>query len=145
RSFALKAFPTQFDAQRLDPVHGWMSMARAAGLDFVPTVEQSVSRRTTVHYEGRCWEITSWMPGSASFHSNPSDIKLSALVTAAARIHAAWKAESLPSLCPAVFRRWQALYDWDELVRSRWRPRFDPLDPIAPHAEGAWNCLPPFV
>jgi Ser/Thr protein kinase RdoA (MazF antagonist) len=144
-SFALKAFPIGFDLRRLEQVHKWMTAARDARLDFVPCVERCANGRTITQGDGRCWEITSWMPGSADFHNNPCDAKLSAAVAAAARIHEAWKAETRHARCPAVLRRWQSLCEWEELVRSGWRPRFESLDPIAPHAEVAWNCMPAAV
>lgn len=145
RTFALKAFPVGFDAHRLEQVHRWLSTARAAGLDFIPDVARCEHGRTVATCDGRCWEITTWMPGTADFHADPSDSRLRAAVTAVARIHDAWQAEAQYAPCPAVLRRFQALGEWEDRVRSGWRPRFETLDPVAPFAEAAWHLLPAAV
>lgn len=148
RSYALKAYPPEADPDRLAQVHRWMAAARAAGLEFVPAVEPCRDGRSVAVSGGRLWDVTAWMPGRADFHADPTDAKLLAAVTAVARIHAAWadpRATGLPPRegpCPAVERRWRALNNWQALVRSGWRPRFDPGDPIRPHAESAWDLLP---
>lgn len=148
RAFALKAYPPDADAGRLAQVHRWMSAARTAGLDVVPTVEPCRDRRTVAVSGGVVWDVTTWMPGRADFHAEPTDAKLLAAVEAVARIHAAWadpRATGVPPRegpCPAVERRWRVLNTWQELVRSGWRPRFEPGDPVRPHAEAAWDRLP---
>jgi Ser/Thr protein kinase RdoA (MazF antagonist) len=95
-----------------------------------------------VEVAGRVWDVTTWMPGRADFRQDPSDAKLIAAVTAVARIHQAWGAEGTVAPCPAIVRRWQALLDWEELLRAGWRPRFEADDPVRPHAEAAWGLLP---
>jgi Ser/Thr protein kinase RdoA (MazF antagonist) len=146
RRFALKQFPIGTDAEHLQQVHRWMLAANAAGLEFVPSVERRRDGETVAAGEGRLWEITTWMPGQADFHEHPTDVKLIAAISAVARIHEAWATISQRiAPCPAIRRRWRALCDWQELLESGWRPRFESGDPIAPHAEAAWNVLPPRV
>jgi Ser/Thr protein kinase RdoA (MazF antagonist) len=143
QAFCLKVHPPAADAGRLErAVHRWMAAARAAGLDFVPAIERSRDGRTVVEVGGRACDVTTWMPGRADFHLDPSDAKLVAAVTAVARLHEAWAIEGAIVPCPAVVRRWKALREWEELVQSGWRPRFEPGDPIRPHAESAWGLLP---
>lgn len=143
QAFCLKVHPPAADAGRLERViHRWMATARAAGLDFVPAVERTRDGRTAVELSGRTWDVTAWMPGTADFNEGPSDAKLRAAVTAVARIHAAWATERAMGPCPAAARRWKALREWEELLRTGWRPRFEPADPVRPHAESAWALLP---
>ncbi len=148
RTFALKAFPIGTDASQLKRVHWWMLSACAAGVDIIPFVESARDGNTVIEWKGRCWEITTWMPGRADFLNNPSDAKLFAAVAAVARIHEAWAASQVivnarcRAPCPAVQRRWKAIESWEHLVFSGWRPRFHSDDPITPHAQAAWNRLP---
>jgi len=143
REFCLKAHPPAADAGRLERViHRWMAIARSAGLDFVPAVERTRDGRTVVETSGRAWEVTAWMPGRADFRDDATDARLFAAVAAVARLHEAWAIDRGNAPCPAVERRWQALVDWEELLSSGWRPRFDADDSIRPHAEAAWNLLP---
>jgi Ser/Thr protein kinase RdoA (MazF antagonist) len=145
RTFALKAFPAGMNEARLERVHQWMQAARATGLHFVPTVVQCRYGRTVVACGDRCWEMTSWMPGQADFHDNPTGARLIAAVTAVAQIHEAWAAATTFMPCPAIARRLQALSDWERLVRSGWQPRVDANDPVRPDAEAAWAMLPDHI
>jgi homoserine kinase type II len=144
----LKAEPPGADADRLERVvHGWILAARAAGLHFVPLVQQTRDGGTVVEAGGRAWDVTEWMPGRADFRANPTDARLCAAVEAVARLHEAWSrlTPSGPVPCPAVERRWRALTEWDRLVAAGWRPRPAPDDPVAPPAEVAWARLPELV
>jgi Ser/Thr protein kinase RdoA (MazF antagonist) len=147
REFCLKAHPTAADADRLERVvHGWMLMARSAGVTFVPRVEQTLGGRTVVQAVGRVWEVTEWMPGRPDFGATSTDNRLFAAVTAVARLHEAWwNLSEGVAPCPAVHRRWQALRAWEALIVAGWRPSPAPGDPVRPHVQQAFDRLPAAV
>ena len=122
-----------------------MTIARQAGLDFVPAVESTRAGRTVVEHGGRAWEITGWMAGRADFHANPTEMRLFAAVAAVARIHAAWAGKRGERPVRPWRRRWTTLAAWDELLTSGWRPRIDATDPVRPAAEAAWATLPRLI
>ena len=94
--FALKAWPPGVTPARLHEVHA--AMARAA-LPFAPTVVPPIAE-----VGGRVWDVTSWMPGTADFATNPT--RLAAAMAALAAIHRAWAATTLRiDVCPGVVRR----------------------------------------
>jgi len=144
----LKAHAPGADPGRLErTIHHWMTVARTAGLDFVPRVETTRGGRTVVETNSRAWEVTEWMPGTADFHANPTDARLLAAVEALARLHEVWSRLPTggPAPCPAIERRRRALESWSELVASGWQPRPTPADPVALPVETAWTRLPPSV
>jgi Ser/Thr protein kinase RdoA (MazF antagonist) len=148
REVCLKAHPPAADGGRLERVlHPWMIAARVAGLEFVPQVERARDGRTVIEAASRAWDVCEWIPGQADFHTNPSDDRLGAAVTALARLHDAWgrlqPSRLLP--CPAIARRWRAITQWEHLVASGWQPRPTADDPIAPHAEASWTRLPTII
>src|SRR5437868_1633547 len=57
---------------RLEAIHQLMHHAREAGLTFVPAVLRTPRDRTCVEHAGRLWDLTTWMPGQASFHARPT-------------------------------------------------------------------------
>jgi Ser/Thr protein kinase RdoA (MazF antagonist) len=137
--------PTGPPPERLRSIHQLMTRARAAGLLFVPAVLASSTGATWVQLGGRLWDLTTWQPGRADFHQRPSRARLEAACTALAHLHDAWsEAHSATGPCPAIQRRLAAVRDWQESVRSGWRPRFSPsdADPVHPWAERAWRSLP---
>src|SRR5438132_11806580 len=141
----LRAWPPgALSPQRLAWVHSLMAAARCAGLSFVPNVFPTRSGATWVDHAGRLWELTSWLPGKADFKDRPTPERLQAACTSLARLHAVWErigTERGP--CPAVARRLHALREWQELVRSGWRPRWSQTgeNPVDPSAERAWRLL----
>jgi hypothetical protein len=119
-----------------------MSQARAAGLEFVPAVLPTRTGGTWVEHTGRLWELTSWMPGRADFHDDPTGPRRDAACTALAHLHAAWAPPaSAAGPCPAVLRRLAAVRDWHDLLGSGWRPAFPADDPLTPPGERAWHLL----
>jgi homoserine kinase type II len=121
-----------------------MAMARR-GLDFVPRVEVCRNGDTLVQAGGRLWEVTTWMPGAADFHRDPSDAKLAAAVSALARIHEAWSNTETAlgeGPCPANRRRWRALRDGEAMLRIRQPPRLEATDPLTGPLHAAWRLLP---
>ena len=110
--FALKAWPRNATAERLTAIHRWME--RAAHLRFVPAVQRTDAGSTFAVDEGRVWDLTSWMPGTADFHANPSEARLANACTALAELHRTWKpAVPEKQSSPAILRRLHALADWN--------------------------------
>jgi len=128
----------------LQGIHRLMDRAREAGLDFVPTVLRTCQGGTWVEHAGRLWDLTTWMPGAADFHTRPTRARLAAACTALAQLHAVWAKTSCGSSpCPAVTRRLDCLLQWTALVSSGRRPRFHEADlgPVLPWAEKAWQLV----
>jgi Ser/Thr protein kinase RdoA (MazF antagonist) len=96
-----------------------------------------------LEHAGRLWDISTWLPGSANFHAQPSAARLQAAGAALARLHVAWQsAAPRTGPCPVVARRLETLRRWRELVASGWRPAIAPDDPVAVAATRAWRLLP---
>src|SRR5262249_18008421 len=72
-------------------LHTLMATAGHAGLAFVPEVFPTRWGATWVDQAGRLWELTSWLPGRADFHDNPTPARLGAACNALARLHTAWE------------------------------------------------------
>jgi Ser/Thr protein kinase RdoA (MazF antagonist) len=140
----LRAWPAETAEQQLILVHHAMRSARGAGLAFVPTVLATNADRTFVEYQGRLWDLTSWLPGRADFPEAPSPQRLAAACAALAQLHVAWShAFSRSGMCPAVQRRLDRVSEWVSLLASGWLPDFDreSLDPVRPWAQYAWHAL----
>ncbi len=133
----LKAWPERdIDADRLERMHALISQARRAGLSFVPDVRNQVDGSTTAFAGGRYWDLTTWMPGAADFHRQPSPVRLAATLRALGQVHAVWQSnKQVPGPCPSIGRRLQALADWNKLLSSgcRLAPADIPSD--------AWRAL----
>ncbi len=143
-TLCLRAWPTPGPpAKRLQLIHRLMRRAREAGLEFVPAVFPTAAGATWVEHAGRLWELSTWQPGRADFQDQPTPARLEAACTALAGVHAAWKAigpQHAP--CPAVRRRLAAVREWQDLIRSGWRPAWRASDdPVTPWAERAWNAV----
>ena len=111
--FALKRWPSGVTAEHLRQLHYWMTTARTAGCQFVPTVIQTVANDSVLSTSSRCWDVTTWMPGQADFHIRPTSEKLVSVCDAVARLHRAWFGRSIRSApCPAVDRRLHLLDTW---------------------------------
>jgi homoserine kinase type II len=128
----------------LTTVHRLLNIARQAGLDFVPAVQATPDQHTWVKAAGRSWDLTSWLPGTADFHTYPIPARLESACRALARLHLAW-AGATPGHgpCPALRRRLDRCREWQELLASGWRPALDVagFDPVAGWAERAWRVL----
>jgi Ser/Thr protein kinase RdoA (MazF antagonist) len=141
----LKAWPPAVDLARLSEIHRAMSVARSAGLEFVPRVFVRRDGTTCIKAAGQSWDLVQWMAGSASAEENPPANHITSALTALARLHAVWRRRELrESTCPAIARRLDRLADWEDAVRAGWRPEFSATDSdsIAPVALKAWNLLP---
>jgi Ser/Thr protein kinase RdoA (MazF antagonist) len=143
--YCLRAWPPGDPApERLHWIHQLMQRARSSGLDFVPSIARTDQDTTWVAHAGRLWDLSTWMPGKADFHNQPSSVRLEAACTALARLHAAWS-DDAPQLgpCPGIGRRLAIAHHWVGLLKSGWHL---PLavaadDPVRPWAERAWSLL----
>lgn len=86
-----------------------MRLAVEGGLSFVPALIPLPDGGAAVEADGRHWELMRWMPGTASYHSEPSPARLRAAVRAVASVHRAWCHEPVRVRgCPAIERRLEA-------------------------------------
>jgi Ser/Thr protein kinase RdoA (MazF antagonist) len=141
-ALCLRAWPANVDAAQLDFVHALMRRAVDANLEFVPRVLRTVGGESCVRVDGQWWELTTWMPGAADFHQQPTPQRLRVSCIALAQVHDAWS-DPPPALAtlPAVERRLAVVHDWQPLIASHWQPPADPLDPVAPWARRAWPIV----
>jgi Ser/Thr protein kinase RdoA (MazF antagonist) len=143
--WCLKAWPSALDtADQLTTIHRFMHDGREAGLTFVPELRNTRDGSSCVEVTGRCWDLTTWLPGRADFRDRPTAVRIEAACTALAQLHRAWRPPRPKSgVCPAVNRRLRAAADWDALVCSGWRPDFTTVGhtAVAGWAERAWVVL----
>jgi Ser/Thr protein kinase RdoA (MazF antagonist) len=141
--YCLRAWPPgSITPEQIHFLHSLMSRASQEGLAFVPAVHRSQSGQTWVNHAGRLWELVSWMPGLADFHTRPSPERLAEAARALAQIHAVWGRDKLTRApVPAVGRRLASTRDWQQLVQGGWQPRPDRDDPLSPWVERAWRLL----
>jgi Ser/Thr protein kinase RdoA (MazF antagonist) len=143
-NWCLKAWPTSFQVEQLRHAHWLMRQGRAAGLEYVPAPHDSSDGSGCVTTTGHIWDLTSWQPGRADFHSHPSPSRLEAACAALGDLHRAWRpVRPGRGLLPAVRRRLAAIDQWQTLVRSGWQPEFNSCDDdaLAAWAERAWIVL----
>ena len=122
RVFCLKAWPqSPTDPNQFERMHAWMLAARQAGLGFIPRVHLRADGGSWVRVDDRFWDLTSWMPGTADFHTHPSIERLTAAAVALGQVHAAWQQFRSYGECPSIERRLEALADWNRMVSRGWR------------------------
>ena len=143
-SFCLRAWPPAESWERMRFRHRLMVTARRAGLLFVPTVFAALDGATAIERGGRLWDVTEWMPGRADFHQHPSSSRLETAAGTLAQLHAVWRSVPCERTGPcAVQRRLSLLEEWQHLLRSGWRPRWETADEqLRPLAQRAWRLLP---
>jgi Ser/Thr protein kinase RdoA (MazF antagonist) len=147
-NLCLRAWPVPFEPIWLTRIHYLMRHAREAGLDFVPRALGTREGQTWVQHAARLWDLTTWMPGAADFHRQPSREKLRSVCVALARLHECWaKVASLPGPVLAIRWRRQLVQDWQNLIAGGWRPAFVEgcVDPVQPWAERAWALVLPLI
>lgn len=147
-SWCLKAWPAGTPRERLERIHCWMEQARDAGLRCVPAVAATTDGTTVVEADGRIWDLSEWMPGSADFRTRPTSARIEAACVAIAKIHHVWRAGAHAVAEPtSITRRLRVAAEWQSLVASGWVPQFalSSLDPVTEPARAAWELLPRFV
>ena len=140
-TYALKAWP----ADGRSPADlAWIHalLAKASALPWLPHVVSAKGGATFVSMQGRLWELLTWLPGAADFWQAPSAARLTAALTALAKLHQLWQpSEAATAVCPAVVRRIESWQTWTQLVQSGWRPAWTPLDPYAALTEQLWRLI----
>lgn len=87
--------------------------------EFVPRVIATTRGETVVREAGFCWDVTSWMPGTATLRtSSVVELAVAACVSLA-RLHAAWSGESDHIPCPAVIHRLALFREWETIPAPR--------------------------
>lgn len=148
RAFCLRAWPEDFSSSdRLDRMHGWMGLGRAAGHHFVPEVVRNRDGQLWICAFGRLWDVTEWMPGRADYRVSPSRGRLESACAALAQLHLAWaRWRDEPAgaeTAPAIRRRLSLLSDWETALRGGWRPELATAaeDPAGEWSRRAWRLL----
>src|SRR5579884_2430970 len=141
--FCLRGWPPDDPSpDRLQEIHESMIVARRFGLTFVPAILATDSGSTFAQCADRLWELTSWMPGRADFHAQPTPARLEAACTALARVHQVWcRSARSVGTCTGVLRRAERAHEWLRLIRQGWLPSFTPADPFSPWTRRAWSLL----
>ncbi len=143
----LRAWPPDdsFPA-RLHHTHHLMTLARGAGLKFVPRLELSTDQSSCVEYRGRWWELAEWMPGRADYRDRPTTVRLETACSALARLHRSWgQGHQSTGECPAVARRFDRLLQWQRL--RGWSPpdSASQSESLGPLIERAESVLTPWL
>jgi homoserine kinase type II len=108
----------------LEQVHHWL--LQADGLGFVPTPIVDRSGGTLQEYEGRFWELTPWMTGSAEVARPPAPARVRAALAALAAFHQRLGPGRRAGASPGLAQRHAAVLNLlrgglDELERAiRW-------------------------
>ena len=146
-TFCLKAWPADdLTLERLTSIHRLLAVACQNGVGYLPCVQATNSGQSVVVHEDRLWDLSTWLPGVADFHADPSPARLSAAGRALARLHHVWQNVG-PRIgpCPVVQRRLETLRRWQQLLAGGWRPSIADDDPVRPCAIRAWELLPAAV
>ncbi|MCS6978375.1 MAG: aminoglycoside phosphotransferase family protein [Gemmatales bacterium] len=142
--WCLRAWPVEGPTRaELIVIHDLMLQA-AAVLPFVPRLRSVPGGgQTCIFLNGRLWEMTTWQPGQADFHADPTPSKLIAAVEALARLHRVWTPHRPDyGICPAVLRRMGKLEAWQALPRERMESALGQSDAdLRPWAEQALDAV----
>ncbi|MEZ6138332.1 MAG: aminoglycoside phosphotransferase family protein [Pirellulaceae bacterium] len=123
----LRCWPAEHPSrERLQLIHAAMQQLTLAGISITPKLFFTRSGDSFCFDGQRYWELTSWLPGAASYATHPSEVKLDAAMTALADIHQAWfRANQSPSsklnTSPTVSERVTRLANWLRQI-DRLRP-----------------------
>lgn len=134
---AIKAWPPDISAERLQQIHAWLSLA--AKLPFIPGVFAGAFGQTAIAVEGQLWDATRWMPGEP--RTAPTAHEVCAACEAVARLHLCWPvAEKRP--CRGVATRLELLTERRALYAHTTLPPVAPeLDPLLRRAQAAVACV----
>jgi homoserine kinase type II len=136
-AFCLRGWPPGTDGERILALHEFLAHVRARGVGYVAVPLAADHGETLVDVAGRLWQVEPWLPGSADFWSQPSDVRLAAALTALARIHQASRGfepavgtqshlgPAADGIAPTVRDRMERIERWrpDRLAEVRTRLR----------------------
>lgn len=87
--WCLRRWPADYpDETRLRFIHAVLEFA-GMQVDIVPKLQRTTAGDTAMAVEGHLWELTTWLPGVANFHQQPSEAKLISALQALATVHRA--------------------------------------------------------
>jgi Ser/Thr protein kinase RdoA (MazF antagonist) len=131
--FCLRRWPDDAPpAARLAGLHRLLEWTHARGVPLAVPV-RTLAGKTLCEQDGGLWQLEPWLPGTADFHADPSDARLSAVMRTLAELHrttaayhapaedAEWFAVAPRAVSPAVQGRLRILASWQQNV-SRLRP-----------------------
>lgn len=73
--------------ERLLLIHHVLRSISGNGLNFLPAPLETRSGDTYVDHLGHLYELTPWLPGTADFQQNPTELRLQAALRATAQFH----------------------------------------------------------
>ncbi len=91
QDYCLRRWPESTSRDRLTFIHQILTHVAAQGVDFIPVPipTRRASEGAFIQIDRHLWDLTSWLPGTADYHANPSRPRLSAALQALARFHTA--------------------------------------------------------
>ena len=97
-SYALRRWPGEHpNRARLSFIHTMQTHLVRSGIGCVPRLLPNTEGKTCVRHDDTFWELSRWMPGEPSFHSQPNEAKLVAAMETLAAMHSA--SEELTHWC----------------------------------------------
>jgi len=86
--FALRRWPHPgLPRGRIIGLHRLLEHVQSFGISFVAIPRRTRDGRTLIHFEDHDWQLESWLPGVADFHSFPSTERLLSSMTALSEWH----------------------------------------------------------
>ncbi|VTR91731.1 Putative homoserine kinase type II (Protein kinase fold) OS=Singulisphaera acidiphila (strain ATCC BAA-1392 / DSM 18658 / VKM B-2454 / MOB10) GN=Sinac_2251 PE=4 SV=1: APH [Gemmata massiliana] len=149
---ALKGWPPDASAERVQQIHYWMS--QAARLPFVPSVFAGTHGHTAVFADGRLWDACRWVPGAPLIQ--PTEANIRSACEAVAHLHRCWPLASNRKPCRGVANRIDVLTahrrqlsDWNRDTPPV-EPALDPLlrravSVVARNTDAAITALRPWA
>jgi aminoglycoside phosphotransferase (APT) family kinase protein len=111
-TYALKCWPSTTSMERLADIH--QAQRALASFPFVPKLVTTRLHLTGWSFGGRCWDLSTWMPGDVE-DGEFTVPRRRAAVNAIVSIHRVWAAQSLTiDICPAIVRRLNLIGDYHE-------------------------------
>ena len=134
----LRAWPSDGPGrEHLERVHHWLF--QTAELGFIPVPIHDQAGRSLQDHEGRLWEITPWLVGTADSAHPPAPVRLRAAFAGLAAVHQRLACEQVEAVSPGLRKRFGAVTQliqggFDTLEAAVQRPRgLGPGDADAAH------------
>jgi Ser/Thr protein kinase RdoA (MazF antagonist) len=125
------------DRAHLEQVHRWLSLADDLG--FIPAPIADRAGRKLQEHDGRSWELTPWMPGSAEAARPPAPARVRSAFAAMAAFHQRLADDRRDGTSPGLGQRHEAIAHllrggFDGLERAIGPPAVSPQDEARPMA-----------